>query len=410
MSYHDPRNVLDGGNGNVTSSISPLSGKYVPNRLKALYYGPDVVKSHLLSCLPTETSKAFIVTGNSLANKTPLIKGLESLLSKHHAGTYSGITEHSPQTQVEEVASRLNEDPSIDTIISVGGGSPMDSAKNITYVVHEATGRWLSHITIPTTLSAGECTPGAGFTRADGVKGVLVNPALYPDYILYDPKFGVYTPPRLFLSTGIRALDHAVESQYHQSVTYIPSRIMALSAITELFRLLPEYEANPKDEDTITALFLAAYASLGFFGQNMGRGLGLSHRLGYALGSPYGIPHGITSCITLGHVVKLQARQDEKSAGEIAAILPYIGEKRSGNDVEDSDLVGNRILGLVQQIGLKTDLTIKGVGKNQVDVICARATRLEVGEKTIEEPRFYNSASGIISSAAKISAEALKDW
>ncbi|KAJ5647876.1 hypothetical protein N7490_004248 [Penicillium lividum] len=395
MSYHDPRNVLDGGNGNVTSSISPLSGKYVPNRLKALYHGPDVVKSHLLSCLPNETSKAFIVTGNSLATKTPLIKGLESLLSKHYAGTYSGITEHSLQTQVKEVASRLNEEPFIDTIISVGGGSPMDSAKNITYVVREATGRWLSHITIPTTLPAGECTPAAGFTRADGVKDVLIDPVLYPDYILYDPKFGVYTPPRLPLSTRIRALDHAVESQYHQSVTYIPSRTMALSAITELFRLLPKYEANPKDEDTITALFLAAYASFGFFGQNMGRGLGLSHRLGYALGSPYGIPHGITSCITLGYVVKLQARQDEKSADEIAAILPY-GENRSGNDVEDGDLVGNRILGLVQQIGLKADLTIEGVGKHEMDIICARATRLEVGEKPAEERTFYISVRELI--------------
>ncbi|KAJ5792626.1 uncharacterized protein N7503_008604 [Penicillium pulvis] len=71
--------------------------------------------------------------GNSLAKKTPLIKGLESLLSpKHHAGTYSGITEHSPQAQVEEAASRLQQDTFIDTIISVGGGSPMDSAKNIT--------------------------------------------------------------------------------------------------------------------------------------------------------------------------------------------------------------------------------------------------------------------------------------
>lgn len=179
MSYHDSRNVLDGGKGSVNSSTSPLSGKYVPNRLKALYYGPDAVESHLLSCLPTKTSKAFIITGNSLANKTPLIKGLEALLSsKHHAGTYSGITEHSPQAQVEEATSRLKQDTSIDTIISVGGGSPMDSAKNITYVVHESTGRWLSHITIPTTLSAGECTPGAGFTRTDGVKGILINPAL----------------------------------------------------------------------------------------------------------------------------------------------------------------------------------------------------------------------------------------
>ncbi|KAJ6096374.1 hypothetical protein N7486_007120 [Penicillium sp. IBT 16267x] len=381
MSYHDSRNVLDGGNGSVKSSNSPLSGK----SLTVMSTNREIESLHCYGQLPRKQNASHQRAGVNIVPQASCW-----YLQWNYRATL--------QTQVEEAASRLEQDPSIDTIISVGGGSPMDSAKNITYVVHESTGRWLSHITIPTTLSAGECTPGAGFTRADGVKGILINPALYPDYIIYDPKFGLYTPPRLFLSTGIRALDHAVESQYHQSVAYVPSRIMALNAITDLFRLLPKYEQNSKDEDTITALFLAAYASLGFFGQNMGGGLGLSHRLGYALGSPYGIPHGITSCMTLGPVVKLQAPQDKRSAECIAAILPYISEKRTGNDLEDSDLVGDRILQLVQQIGLKSDLTTENVGKDQVDIIYARATRLEAGGTTSEEQQFWNSVRELVES------------
>lgn len=145
MTYQDPRNGSAGGIGKMPSSLSPHCGKYVPNNLKALYYGPQVVKMYLLSCLASESSKAFIVTGSSLATKTPVVKELEAILSpKHHAATFSGVTEHSPQYQINEGVSMITKDESIDTIISVGGGSPMDSAKNMVYNVHEVTGRLLS--------------------------------------------------------------------------------------------------------------------------------------------------------------------------------------------------------------------------------------------------------------------------
>jgi len=372
---------------------------YKPHQLKALYYGPDVVKNQLLAVLPKETSKAFIITGNSLATKTPLIKDLESLLSsKHHAGTFSNIKEHAPVAQLDEATEQVKADETIDTIISVGGGSPIDSAKAITYRVNEVSQKWLIHIAIPTTLSAAEGTAMAGYTKSDGVKTGIAHPNVYPSYIFYDPKFGLYTPPNLFLSTGLRALDHAVETQYHPQATWIPTRLVALNAIQELFRLLRKYKADPKNEDLITGLFLAAYASLGVFGQNLKTGLGLSHSLGYSLGSPYGIPHGITSCLTLGHVVKLKARQSPDNAEQIAKILPYISEPSSGDNLKDSILVGDKILGLVQDLGLRTTLTQRGVGKDQLDIICARATGglMPQKEKTKEEEETLNAVRTLV--------------
>lgn len=362
----------------MESSLSPISGLYKPNALKGLYYGPNTVRDHLKSCLPSENSKAFIITGNSLATKTPLIKQIEELLgSSHHAGTFSSIREHAPVAELDKATELVQSDSSIDTVISVGGGSPIDSAKAISYRVNEKSGdknKWLTHITIPTTLSAAECTFIAGFTQDDGVKTSVVSPNIYPSYILYDSKFGLHTPPSLFASTGIRALDHAVETQYHPCSTLMPTRWITQVAIRELFEYLPKYHANPKDEDVITRLFLAAYASLGFLGGNIKGGLGLSHTMGYALGSPYGIPHGITSCMTLGEVVKLKAQGDPGDAAAVAAILDVFGEKRSGNDVEDAKVVGDKINKLVNQLGFTTTLTEKGVGKDQVDVILGRAT------------------------------------
>lgn len=360
----------------MESSLSPLQGLYKPNALKGLYYGANTVHENLVACLPGAKSKAFIITGNSLATKTPLIKQLEDLLTpEHHAGTFANIKQHAPVAQLDEATDKVQADTSIDTIISVGGGSPIDSAKAISYRVHEKSGHFLTHIAIPTTLSAAECTAFAGYTRADGVKTGIGHPSVYPSYVLYDSKFALETPAHLFASTGVRALDHAVEMQYHATAALMPAQWMALVAIRELFEFLPKYKADPTDEQVIMRLYLAAYASLGFLGGNMKGGLGLSHTMGYALGSPYGIPHGITSCLTLGHVVKLKARGDEKDAAAVARILDVLpGEKRSGDDVKDAEVVGDRILKLVDDLGFKTTLTEKGVGKDELPTILQRAT------------------------------------
>ena len=136
----------------MESKLSPLTGLYQPNNLNAMYYGPGTVKAHLLDCLPSESSKAFIITGSSLANKTPLVKQVEELLgSKHHAGTFSKIGQHAPIKELDEATDQVKNDPTIDTIISIGGGSPIDSAKAISYRVHEKSDKFLTHITIPTS-------------------------------------------------------------------------------------------------------------------------------------------------------------------------------------------------------------------------------------------------------------------
>ncbi|KAK0510068.1 hypothetical protein JMJ35_007462 [Cladonia borealis] len=357
----------------------PLSGFWVPTQLERLYYGPNSVQKHLLSCLPSSSSKAFVITGSSLASKTTLIRQVEELLtSKHHAGTFSNIKQHAPVAQLDEASDAVGKDSSIDTIISIGGGSPIDSAKAISYRVHEKSKKFLYHITIPTTLSAAECTMIAGFTNADGQKTMVVAPELVPQVVIYDSVFGKETPQKLWLSTGIRALDHAVELLYHPYATEVPARSLVLTAIEQLFTNLPKYKADPKDEDIITGLQLASFASLYPIGTNVKGGLGLSHGMGYALGSPYGIPHGITSCITLASVVRLKA-QNPEDAAQLARALPFIGQSRSGDDKKDAIKMGDAIEHLVNDLGLETRLSEYNVGKDQVPVVAKSATRTDSG-------------------------------
>ncbi|KAH7379548.1 hypothetical protein BKA66DRAFT_420707 [Pyrenochaeta sp. MPI-SDFR-AT-0127] len=361
------------------SSNHPLSGLWQPTQLQSLHYGSGSVQKHLIERLPKESSKAFIITGNSLATKTPLVKQVEELLGNRHAGTFSKIGEHAPVAQLDEATEIFEGDSSVDTVISIGGGSPIDSAKAISHRLHEKSGKWLYHIAIPTTLSASECTMMAGYTESNGVKTGIRGKELVPHVVLLDSSFALHTPARLWLSTGMRAMDHAVELLYHPTATEMPTRWLTLQAAGSLFENLPKYKGDPKDEDTITKLQLAAFASLGFLGYNIKGGLGLSHGLGYALGSPYGIPHGITSCLTLGHVVKLKA-QDPSAAEQIARVLPFIGESKSGDTTKDAEKVGDRILQLVKDLGLDSDLRNYKVDTDQIPVITKRATGQESGD------------------------------
>jgi alcohol dehydrogenase class IV len=366
----------------------PLSGLWQPTQLQRLHYGSDSVKKHLLDCLPNENSKAFIITGSSLATKTPLVKQVEELLGSKHAGTFSKIGQHAPVAQLDEATEIVKKDSSVDTVISIGGGSPIDSAKAISYRLHEKSGKFLFHIAIPTTLSASECTMMAGYTESSGVKTGVRAPELVPSAILYDAAFALQTPARLWLSTGMRALDHAVELLYHPTASEMPARWQALQAAAGLFDGLVKYKESPKDEDIITKLQLAAFASLGFMGYNMKGGLGLSHALGYALGSPYNIPHGITSCLTLGHVVKLKA-QDPEAAEQISRLLPFLGASVGADKKKDAEDVGDRILKLVRDLGLDSDLSKYEVGKDQIPIITKRATGQESGD-------VYDAVEGLV--------------
>ena len=361
------------------SAEHPLSGLWKPTQLQRMHYGPSSVEKHLLTCLPAESSKAFIITGNSLASKTPLVSQVEKLLgSKHHAGTFSKIKQHAPVAQLDEATEIVAKNSYIDTIISIGGGSPIDSSKAISYRQHEKTGKFLFHISIPTTLSAGECTMVAGYTNAEGTKIGVAAPELVPHVIIYDATFGRETPQKLWLSTGIRALDHAVELLYNPTITELPARALGLAAIQGLFEYLPKCKGDMKNEEYITRCQLASFSSLYPIGYNVKGGLGLSHAMGYALGSPYGIPHGITSCITLAGVVRLMAEKPE-AAVQVARVLPYIGEKRSGDDKNDTKKVGDAIEKLIKELGLETKLSEYKVGEDQVPVVVKTATKQEEG-------------------------------
>ncbi|CAL3971123.1 hypothetical protein PZA11_007458 [Diplocarpon coronariae] len=363
--------------GQVDSS---LAGCYSASPVRFMVYGRGTAKKLDEAIAKIGAKKAFIITGQSLSTKTPVIKDAEASLGSAHVGTFTQIGQHAPIKAIRE-ATELVKSSGADVLVSIGGGSPIDSAKVIAFRTHEETGRWIPSIAVPTTLSVAETTQNAGFTNERKEKVAVSDPALVPKIVVYDGDIAVHTPLSLWTSTGVRALDHAVELLYHPLAPEIPSKRLALEAIRDLFAYLPRSRTEPTDADARQRLFLACYASL--FPFLFSGAVGLSHSTGHALGATYGIPHGITSCLTLAPVVSLKARTRPEEARMIARALPCIGETSRGTDEEDALMVGRAIAGLVEGLGHASTLTQYGVPVGEEESIASHAL---VGGK--EHPDF----------------------
>jgi len=327
--------------------------------LKGVYYGPGSLKTALPKLLDAlKVKKALVVTGKSLYHKTDVVKKVESVLKERgaHGGTFYEIGEHSPIAGIKN-GIKAFQDAGADVIVSVGGGSPIDASKAIIYTIQqEAGGAYYRQIAIPTTLSAAEYTTGAGFTNEKGEKTGVSSQELPPAGVILDAELTLPTPERLWLSTGLRALDHAVENLYRPLVP-LPIKVLCYSAIADLFHYLPESKANPQALDIRQKLQIASWMSLWPLKLEKYSALGLSHALGHKLGAAYGIPHGITSCLTLAPVVALKAdiaSQEDKES--IAAALFYLRKPSTGSVEGDVRKVASEIDGLVLSLGLKSNL------------------------------------------------------
>jgi len=261
--------------------------------------------------------------------------------------TRIAITQHAPLSQIDagvEAASSAR----IDGIVSFGGGSAIDAAKIISVRLANAGGRALPHLAIPTTLSVAELAAGAGFTNEAGDKAGMRDPRLLVETVIYDAELTTATPMELWLSSGIRAMDHAVEG-FLADGEHPFNDVMALEAIRRLFDSLPRAKAAPDDLDVRTENQLAAWFSFTLPGASA---LGLSHMMGKQIGARYGIPHGVTSCLLLPHVMRyLERRMPDR----FALLVTATGSDPAG-----------RVQGLIESLGLPRHIAAYGLGEPEL--------------------------------------------
>ena len=372
--------------------MSAPDGEFAFTRLEKVIFGPGKVAELGPELKRRGLKRAVIVTGRSLG-ASPLLQRLTGAMDGRCAGVFAGAAQHVPSQTIRDLTAELLR-LDADAVVSFGGGSPIDTAKvaaasvlngrDMTLEAGElrldqafsgapAAGE-LIHIAVPTTLSAGEYTPGGGATdEASRIKRATLDPRLQPKLVINDPELTLATPDWLWASTGMRALDHAVEAAY--SIRHQPF-VDALAA--KAIRLLTEHlpasltatgEARVEHRGYCQ---IAAWCSL-FGGFNTG--LGVSHALGHQIGPMWNVPHGVTSCITLPHAMRFMAAVAPERFGPIAEGLGVDFDPAAPGP--GARACAERVASFVAGLPVPRTLSEVGVSHNELPQI-AEAVRHEI--------------------------------
>ena len=352
--------------------------------VERIHYGVHVVAEQLVNEVQRlNGSRILMVTTNSIL-KTKAYHRMLELLTVHHIDVFETCSkQHVPgNILLQDLAAIRQFNPNL--ILSCGGGSSIDAAKILSFVLAEniqseeelylysenmrkktaTMTNYLPHIAIPTTLSASEFTSIAGATNnKDHAKYKFSHVNMTPKLVFLDPVFTEETPDWLWISTGIRAVDHAVETLYSPLPNPINTSL-SLQALKKLYEYLPLSKKNPTNLEYRLECQVGAWLSL-FSAVNIK--LGLSHSIGHQLGAHYDIPHGMTSAIMLPHVMKFLLPRTYQEQAQIPEVLGKTEVHLSAK--MKASLAPTLIKGLIQELEIPHRLRDFHVSKESIPFV-----------------------------------------
>jgi len=334
------------------------SGRVVFTDMEEVHYGKPADQSVAALVESYGAERVFVMASGTLNRETDEVEKVRRALGNKCVGTFASMPAHSPRSAVI-AATRQAREAGADLIVTVGGGSITDGAKAVQLCLAngidsveemdriraaDVRAPTVRQISIPTTLSAGEFSGIAGVTNeATRIKELFRHPLTIPRAVVLDPEVTRHTPMWLFLSTGIRAVDHCVEGVCSNESTEF-TNASALHGLSMLARGLPRVLADPKDMKARLDCQIGSWLSMG--GLAAGVPMGASHGIGYVLGAVFDVPHGHTSCIMLPWVMRWNKPANADKQAAVAAAMGHPGE--DAGDVLDRFIAG---LGMPRTLG-----------------------------------------------------------
>jgi maleylacetate reductase len=378
-----------------------LSGTYHFPPMESVVYGRPFAETLREQIEARDAHAVFLLASGTIVRQTDMVGQLKNVLGNRLAGVHAKIGAHTPRTDVVDAANTARA-AGADLIATLGGGSVTDAAKMVAFCLANnvsdaaqldnfrarvsadgkterppAAAPAVPIVTVPTTLSAGEYSASAGCTdTASHVKESYSHPQMMPKSVLLDPRATIHTPEWLFLSTGIRAVDHAVEDICSPQCQPI-SEGASFHALRLLGRGLSRVKEDPLDFDARLDAQLGAWMSM--IGSQTGVPKGASHGIGHVLGGTAHVPHGYTSCVMLPHVLRFNA---EVNADRQALVSEALGQPGRAA----ADVVAALIIGL----GLPVRLRDVGVHEEQLDRIAELSMHdrwIHTNPRKIDGPR-----------------------
>ena len=274
-----------------------------------------------------------------------------------------------------------------DVIVTVGGGSAMDTAKGISIIMtnpdredvvslnglSNTKHKGLPVIALPTTHgTAAEVTINYVITDEERqIKMVCVDPNDIPVLAIVDSELMETLPKGTAAATGLDALTHAVEG-YITKGHNLMSDMFHMKAIELIFENLAK-AVNEKDPIAIENMSRAQYiAGMGF--SNVG--LGIVHSMAHQLGAVYDTPHGVANAILLPTVMRFNGTV---CADRFREILCHIG-RPDARDLNDQDVI-NTFVWMIEELSKSV-----GVTQRVSDVGCKEEDLEMLADKAMEDP------------------------
>ncbi|MCH9672179.1 MAG: iron-containing alcohol dehydrogenase [Gammaproteobacteria bacterium] len=360
------------------------NGTFNTLAIERVVFGRDAAQ-----VLPEELARigakrAFLLVSETLRTQTDEITKVQTALGERCVGVHSGMPSHTPREAVI-LAANAARDKEADMIVTIGGGSVTDAGKVmqlcLEHNVSTTTGLddfvtrvddrgritqpnirapQVRQIAVPTTLSGGEFGMSAGCTDTEvGVKQAFRHPLFVPRVVILDANLCRHTPVDLWRSTGVRAVDHAVETLCSPDATS-HSDGPALHALRLLSRALPQCEDADSPADARLNCLLGVWASMDH--HQDGTPMGASHGIGHVLGGSCGVPHGHTSCVMLPSVLRWN---HAVNADRQALVSEAFGQPgRPAGDV---------VAEFIAALGMPRSLRDVGVSREQFELVAKHA-------------------------------------
>lgn len=312
-------------------------------RMEKVIFGHGAAEAVKAEALRLGAERVFLLVSRTLNQETSEVEKLRRALGNVYCGTHDDMPAHSPREAVVDCANAMR-DAKADLLVSFGGGSTTDGGKAVTIclkhgiteadsmepfrtVVDKEGKRHfpeydapdVRQIVVPTTLSGGEFNARAGITNSKlRLKQSFMHPGIIPISVILDPEVTLPTPEWLFLSTGVRAVDHAVETYLSIDANAYTDGA-CLQALRLLGEGLPRVKDDPTDLEARLKCLMGAWMSM--TGVITGSRLGASHAIGHILGGSAGVPHGHTSCIMLPYVLNWNESVNGERQKEVAIAM-----------------------------------------------------------------------------------------
>src|SRR5690349_1417424 len=305
----------------------PASGRVNFGTMDAVVFGKPAAEAVAEEARRLGATRVFLMASRSLNRNTDEIAKVKGALGDRCAAVWDGMPPHTPRSAVLKATEQARAIEA-DLIVTVGGGSITDGAKAVQMClandirsidamdglrpIKGADGvvgppasmmtPAVRQISVPTTISGGDFSAIAGVTDdRTKVKELLRHPRIMPATVILDPAVTRHTPEWLWLSTGVRAVDHCVEGICSGEANPFADA-QALHGLALLTRGLPRVKADPSDLEARLDCQMGSWLSMGPLAS--GVPMGASHGIGYVLGAAFDFPHGDTSCIMLPAVMR----------------------------------------------------------------------------------------------------------